>query len=104
MSHIHTVFADNLKALRRKRNLTQAALAEKCDLSTNYIAEMEAGKKFPSPKTMEKIAGVLKVKPFKLLLEPDENVRLDREELTGWIIREMKREIDSVVAKYLKEK
>ncbi len=103
MNHIYIIFAKNLKTLRRMQNLTQAVLAEKCDLSTNYIAEMEAGKKFPSPRTLEKIAEVLMVKPYRLLIEPDKTVLFNKEELTGWVIKEMKREIDSVVAKYLKQ-
>ena len=39
-------------------------LAEMCETSSNYVGEIETGKKFPSPEMMEKISDVLGVSPW----------------------------------------
>ena len=38
-------------------------LAEHLNASLTYIGEIEVGKKFPSIDMIEKIAGILKIKP-----------------------------------------
>lgn len=50
-----------LKALRLKKSLTQAELAEKADLNSNYYAKIERGIVKPAPEAYEKIAKALKV-------------------------------------------
>jgi transcriptional regulator with XRE-family HTH domain len=56
-----------LKALRKKRGLTQGELAKSAGISQIYVAKIEAGDKIPSLPTLEKLAKVLKVKVGKLL-------------------------------------
>jgi len=41
-------------------------LAELCDSSTGYIGEIESGKRFPSVKMIERIAGALKIESYFL--------------------------------------
>ena len=48
-------------------------LSMRCDASANYIGEIEIGRKFPSIKMVEKIAGVLKVPPH-LLFWDEQNI------------------------------
>jgi transcriptional regulator with XRE-family HTH domain len=55
------VFISNIRLYRKERGLSQLKLAELCDSSQTYIAEIEAGKKFPSPGMIEKIASALGV-------------------------------------------
>ena len=43
---------DNLKYLRKKRNLTQSALAEVIGLETHNLNRIENGKSFPQAKTI----------------------------------------------------
>jgi transcriptional regulator with XRE-family HTH domain len=50
-----------VKYLRRLRNLTQSQLAEKVDLSTNYISQIETGVATPTLKTLSMLAKVLGV-------------------------------------------
>lgn len=63
---IQEYLATNLKFYRKRNNLTQSQLAEKCGTSTNYIATIETGKKYPSPNTLEKIAKALKIDAIDL--------------------------------------
>ena len=50
-----------VKYLRRRANLTQAQLAEKTDLSINYVSEIETGIASPTLKTLLKLAQELGV-------------------------------------------
>jgi transcriptional regulator with XRE-family HTH domain len=54
------VFGRNLKALRKKRGLTQAKLAEMLGVSTVYIYYLEAARKSPSFELIIRIHRVLK--------------------------------------------
>jgi len=60
------IFITNLKDYRKLLKISQAKLAEKCDSSQAYIAEIEVGKKFPSPDMIEKIASALDVESYRL--------------------------------------
>jgi transcriptional regulator with XRE-family HTH domain len=53
--------AKKLKALRVERNLTQADIAEKAQMSTNYYAKIERGELRPSVDIYERLAKALKV-------------------------------------------
>jgi len=48
-------------------------LAEKADLSSGYIGEIEMGRKFPAPEVLERLAAALGVRPYRLLMG-DEDV------------------------------
>lgn len=49
-------FGQRVKYLRRLRNLTQAQLAEKINLSINYISQIETGIATPTFKTVVVLA------------------------------------------------
>lgn len=46
--------------------ISQMLLAERVDSSTNYISEIEIGRKFPSVEMIQKIAGALNVDAYRL--------------------------------------
>ena len=51
--------------------------------SANYINSIENGKYFPSPETIEQIAGVLKVEPESLFRREGQDNPLPKEELVN---------------------
>ena len=53
--------AKKLKSLRLDRDLTQADIAEKAEMSTNYYAKIERGEVRPSADIYERLAKALKV-------------------------------------------
>jgi transcriptional regulator with XRE-family HTH domain len=55
-------------------------LAELCDTATNYIGEIEIGRRFPSLKLIEKIGQVLRVEPYIFFIEESDKTlsELDR--------------------------
>ncbi len=66
---LRTVFSENLKFFRNQSGLSQQQMAEKCDIATNYISEIERGLKFPSVEMIERIANVLQVPAYLFFLE-----------------------------------
>lgn len=70
MAHeLHRLLAKNLKAFRAHRGLTQDGLAEKAGVSKNYLAEIETGRKYPSPDTFVDLAKALEVRPYRLIMD-----------------------------------
>ena len=57
----------NLKFYRKQKGLTQEQLAELSGVSTDYISELERGKKVPSIKRLDYIAKALDIEIYKFL-------------------------------------
>jgi transcriptional regulator with XRE-family HTH domain len=68
-SKIYQVVGENIHIIRRRAHLSQEQLAEKADLTTNYIGEVERAEKKITLETLEKIAKVLGVRVSNLLGE-----------------------------------
>lgn len=64
---LRQIFSKNIKFYRTQNNLSQQELAEKCETATNYISEIETGRKFPSIEMIEKLASVLNVPAWAFL-------------------------------------
>ena len=56
-----------LKRWRVKRQLTQQGLADKVGIHRVYVAQLEAGTKTPSLRTLQRLAKALRVKVADLL-------------------------------------
>jgi transcriptional regulator with XRE-family HTH domain len=69
-SSIRDILANNLKENRRKCGLSQAKLAKKAGISTQYIAMIELSRQFPSPEVLEQIAGALNIEAYELFAVP----------------------------------
>jgi len=53
-------------------------LAELCNTSPTYIGEIEVGKKFPSMDMIEKIAHILRIKPYHFFIDrTEENTEIN---------------------------
>lgn len=57
----------NLKLARKKAKFTQAELAEKAGINTNYYARIERDEETPSLETLKKLTKILKVKSSDIL-------------------------------------
>lgn len=58
-----------LQRQRRRRDLTQAELAERADLSLKYLGEIERGEANATAQALERIAGVLGRDPWTLFAQ-----------------------------------
>jgi transcriptional regulator with XRE-family HTH domain len=61
MTDLRQLLASNMRLYRGNLGLSQSKLADKVDTATNYIAAIEAGRKFPSVQMLERIADALKI-------------------------------------------
>jgi len=62
------IFRNNLRFYRNERRLTQEKLSELTGISTDYLSEIERGKKTPSFKRIELLANALKVEVYQLFM------------------------------------
>ena len=60
-------FADNLRAIRKAKGLTQDELGERAGLSAKHIGEIERGKVSPSLDAIGKLASGLRVDLLQLI-------------------------------------
>ena len=69
-----TNFRDNLVAMRKELDLRQVDLAERCNLSMKYLADIEQGKSGnPTLETICEVAKGLGLKDPLLLLQKHKN-------------------------------
>ena len=62
------ILSNNIRRCRQKNNLSQLALAEKMDISTNFLSDIERCKAWISPSTLVKLASVLNIEPYELFM------------------------------------
>lgn len=65
---IQNRLGENLKKIRKSKNLTQSELAEKADLSDAMIQSIETGRVWPSEYTITQIAEALEVDFYHFFL------------------------------------
>lgn len=64
---LNTVVAANIRRLRQTAGHSQEEFAEVCGLHRTYIGAIERGERNITLKTLERIAGALKVNVISLL-------------------------------------
>lgn len=65
-----------LREVRLARGLTQEKLAEKLDVSLNFLNLIERGQRAPSFDTLERIAKVLRTPVAEFFIKPGETASL----------------------------
>jgi len=70
------ILSRNIKRYRYSRNLSQADLAEKLDISVNFLCNIENGNRWISPQTLIKFASALNIEPYELF-KPEEKLPPD---------------------------
>ena len=78
---LQQVFIANLKKFRKEQGISQMTLSEMCDTTSNYIGQIEMGRRIPSFEKIEKIAKALKIPPGRLFV--DESAEEKGEEKLG---------------------
>jgi transcriptional regulator with XRE-family HTH domain len=103
LSNLREILANNLKAYRRKHRLSQAKLAEKAEISTQYIAMIELSRQFPAPEILDRIAGVFNIETQELFsASPFPGTEMER--LHKDIIKEIRQVIVEVLENALANK
>jgi transcriptional regulator with XRE-family HTH domain len=69
---VRTLLGKRIQFYRRKRQLSQAALAERADISITFLSNIERGLKYPTSETLSGIANGLGVEVYCLFREEAE--------------------------------
>ncbi|MDR3343217.1 MAG: helix-turn-helix domain-containing protein [Treponema sp.] len=75
---LREVLSANIKIRRKVMNISQEKLAEATDLSAQTINDIEGGRMWVSDKTIVKLAQVLQVEAYQLLI-PDIEIQVEKE-------------------------
>jgi transcriptional regulator with XRE-family HTH domain len=70
--YIRGVLSGNLKKLRKLRDWSQVELARRANISMNFLSDIECGRKWPYPETLQNLAAALGVEVFEFF-RPKEN-------------------------------
>lgn len=104
MAELQGIFIQNLKRERNRLGISQAALAEKADLSAGYIGEIESGRKFPSIENVERLAEALEVPAYRLYMTERDLEKLLLEESLSPLSRTRReafiRDVAEVLSRY----
>jgi transcriptional regulator with XRE-family HTH domain len=74
--NLRNLLSINIKRYRQRKGLSQEKLAEKMDISTNYLSDIETGRGWVSPFSLVRLANALEVEVFELF-KPQEAVSED---------------------------
>ena len=66
MTELRKILGVNMKTYRSELGYSQAKLAELVNTATNYIAQIENGKRFPTDTMLERIASALQKRAHEL--------------------------------------
>jgi transcriptional regulator with XRE-family HTH domain len=102
MEEIRGILASNMKIHRQRLGITQPELAERADLSTNFIGMIEQERKFPSPEKLDRIAAALEIETSELF-ETSASPQAELKKLRSEILADLDRAISEAVGKAIKE-
>jgi len=106
MGKIRQILADNMRKYRQKQGFSQVKLAEKADVTAQYIAMIEMCSKFPKPEMLERLALSLEVEPHELFTvnpTPQDEMEMLRQDIKQDIRQEFKKEIIGEVVSAIKQ-
>jgi transcriptional regulator with XRE-family HTH domain len=64
---LRNILGKNIKDRRKQRDWSQQELADKIDVSKNFISDLETGQKFTSAQTLINLANILETEVYELL-------------------------------------
>ena len=102
MGKIREILAQNMKAYRQKLGITQPELAERANISINFVGMIEQKRKFPAPEMLDRIAKALEIETpelFTTSASPQAELKKLHEE----ILANLDRAINEAVGKAINE-
>ena len=103
---LQQLFIANLKKIRKEQGISQMNLSRLCETTSNYIGQIEMGRRIPSFDKIEKIATALKIAPGQLFMEENseekKKQKIDTKEYLQKMPVHVKKEIISRLVNQLK--
>ncbi|MCL2042745.1 MAG: helix-turn-helix domain-containing protein [Treponema sp.] len=101
MTDLRQLLGKNIKIYRKSCNISQSKLAENVDTATNYISAIEAGRRFPSVKMLEKIAAALGIDIIELFSVKPIQFEREKKELEEQIWQDIGQNLSWYISKKL---
>jgi len=101
MTDLRQLLGTNMKIYRKAQGLSQAKLAEKVDTATNYIAAIEAGRRFPSIEVLNKIAIALKIDTPELFSMKPVQYKTAKQNLEQQVWQDIGQNLSNYISKQL---
>jgi transcriptional regulator with XRE-family HTH domain len=100
---LQQIFITNLKKYRKERGFSQMTLSEKCDTTSNYIGQIEMGRRIPSFEKIEKIAVALGIPSHELFVYESADKKDDKKLKTKDILKKMPAQAKKEIISHLLE-
>ena len=78
----------NIKRFRNRRGWSQAKLADKLDISTNFLSDIETQKGWVSPLTLVKLASALDIEVYELF-KPENAISGDLKDVVNKLAQDL---------------
>jgi transcriptional regulator with XRE-family HTH domain len=101
---IRRILSANIKRYRGLRHWSQVKLAEKIDISTNFLADIETGKSWVSSLTLAKLANIFEIEVYELFRpkeEPNDVVKTAIKGLIQDISVSFKQSLEEISKRYM---
>ena len=82
---LQQIFIANLKKKRKECGFSQMKLSEMCDTTSNYIGQIEMGRRIPSFEKIEQIATALGIAPYELFAYDTDNKRTEKQNAKNYL-------------------
>jgi len=95
---LQQIFIMNLKKKRKEQGISQMKLSIMCDTTSNYIGQIEMGRRIPSFEKIENIAVALGISSYELFfydVEDKKTEKLNTKDYLKKIPKKIKNEIIS---------
>jgi len=85
---LRQLLSANIKRFRNRRGWSQAKLAEKLDISTNFLSDIETQKGWVSPLTLVKLATALNIEVYELFM-PENAITGDLKDVVNKLAKDL---------------
>ena len=99
--NIQALLGRNLKRLRNNAKLSQMELASITNISSNFINDIENGKKWGSAKTIAKLAKALKARPYQFFINESDLNEKEKDNI-NYFLNDITDNLTNVVKEYRK--
>ena len=93
---VRELVARNVRAARTRLGISQMKLAEKMDLSTGYMNDVERARRWISAKTLARLAVALHIRPYQFFVENGDSAT-DIHVMLTTIVSELRESADSSI-------
>ena len=97
---IKTILGRNIKFFRFHRQISQAVLAEKAEISVTFLSNIERGKMFPKVEALSRLTESLNVGVFELFRE--DLVPEDSKEMINRFSEDITKSVNLALAEVIK--